>query len=205
MKIILFLFLFLSTCKGKSVRKDREFKGGTSRFEFSNLENLVSLEDLDDLDKCKTYDNHLQKGLWGEHSPANLVVNCIAYYVDKGVEPLCNLEKEVREEIRVERDSSRRKALEATLEEINYKRENYIENMYNLADPIYDSCNELKDTTEDGRERFNEDSKILGTLFNMSVNITVNRECRRIYGVIDSKINTACSGLNVSTKRKLLK
>jgi len=181
--------------------RERNYRGdeGGKSFEIPDIKKL-SLEELNKDKGCDKYENHTSISLFGKYSPTNPIVNCIAFFIDKGLEPLCSLEKEVEEETKVERDSLRREELEVTLEEISYEKEIYLESLYDMSDDVYDVCEETDENIEEGIDKLNR--RLLRSLVNLGKTVTVTRECNRIYGVIDSKISTACRGLDISKYRR---
>ena len=130
MKWIFFTIIFLlSSCKPFSLDdqrkpRTRDREEGNVRFENPGIDEIGLDEIRENKDDCGNYENHTSKSLFlGDKSPLNRTVNCIAYNIDKGLKPLCDLEKEVKEELKSTRDSRKEEALEIYLNDIENEKE----------------------------------------------------------------------------------
>ena len=204
MKWFSFIILFLLiSCKPYSLYNDRtpRFKDsdeGKISFDIPDIEEIGLDEIRKDKESCKNYDNHTSRSLvLGEKSPFNPIVNCIAYNIDKGIKPLCDLEKDVRSELDKTRDDYKARELEYYLDEIEAEKELFIDYIYALADPIYDTCADIEEDFADYTDKIKDDNKFLfGTVVDFAVDVTINSECRRVYRVMDSKAGLACIDLD---------
>lgn len=201
MKWIIFAVIFLlSSCKpyslddGKGPRV-RDNEKGRVKFDLPDIKEIGLDEIRENKDVCKDYENHTSKSLvLGENSPLNPVVNCIAYNIDKGLKPLCDLEKEVREELNNTRNDREAEELDIYLQDIEVEKELFVDHIYDIADPIYDFCEDVEDDIDDKVDEI--DNGIARALTGAIADLTVNAECRRVYRVMESKAGLACVNLD---------
>jgi len=211
MKWIIFLTLFLlGSCKPYSLEQTRDrtpevrdSEGGETEFEIPDIGEIG----LDEIrasreEDCENYTNHTSQSLvLGDNSPFNPVVNCIAYNIDKGLKPLCELEKDVREQLEKTRDNRKEEELELYLDQIEVEKDQFIDYIYGISDPIYDACADLEDSIDDKIDD-KIDSRAWRALTGTFFGLTFNSECHRIYRVMESKANSACANLNFSFRSR---
>jgi len=172
---------------------------GRPKFEIPDIEEIGLEEVRNNKDKCQDYTNHTSRSVFlGEVSWANPIVNCIAYNIDKGLKPLCEQEERAKEELRETRDDRYAEEIEAFLSELEDEKELFVDHIYELADPIYDSCEDMEDQIE---TRYIK-NRVAKTSYNLLGDILVNSECRRIYRVMESKANLACVNLDFRSFNK---
>lgn len=206
--ITLLLILFLVGCKpfsldensgDKNVARDEQGKDG--KFKIPKIEDFAV--DAVNNKKCHEYENHTSHNIFlGKHSPLNPVVNCVAYNIDEGLKPLCEVEKNVEEEIKREKNDRRKEELELFLEQAKDAKANYLDHLYEIADPIYDSCGDLEDELDEVTDKIKGKNDFAGVLYSLTTEVVINSDCRRLYNVIDSKVNLACSGIRFSSFRR---
>ena len=207
MKFITFLFiLFLVGCKpfslddtGRDKDRLKDDKGRDADFE---IPDIIDLDEIRDDEKCQDYVNHTsQSVILGDLSVLNPIVNCIAYYIDEGLKPLCALEEEVKEAVERERNDRKREELEAVLNQIENEKDNHLDYLYDISDPVFETCGDVEDLLADVSDDIEGKNdkiyrRLAATLFNLGVNTSVNSECPRLYRVIESRVNLACSGVS---------
>ena len=209
--LLCFILIFLMGCKSYDLDGDRERnprikkdKGDdtVTEFDFPEIENL----DLDEIRKnkktCSNYDNHtVQHPLLGSVAILNFAVNCIAYGIDKGLEPICEAEARAKEELDRSNDDDYTEALENYLENLENQKDDFIDDISEIADEFYDLCRDFED---EGKDEVNDTvsegwaRKGLNILFRT----VAIKDCERTYKVMDSKVELACSGINFEALHK---
>ena len=210
MKWIIFTIIFLlSSCKPYSLENERRPRAtnprvtdkekGRVKFEIPGIKEIGLDEIRENKDGCINYENHTSKSLvFGDNSPFNPIVNCIAYNIDKGLKPLCDLEKEVKEKLNSTRDRREEEELEIYLDDIGIEKELFIDHIYEIADPVYDYCEDFEDDLDDEIDEVG--NSFLRGLLGAATDLTINSECRRIYRVMESKAGLACIDLDFRSK-----
>jgi len=204
--IILLISFFLTACEPWSLENERvselqDDAEGRTRYEIPDIREIGLNEVRESTKKnCETYENHASRSIiLGKDSPFNAVVNCIAYNIDKGLKPVCDIEKEVREELDNERNSRRQEELEIYLEDIEAEKALFVDHIYDIADPVYESCADIEDHLDDEIDNIN--SGIGRALWGFVSDAAFNSECRRIYRVMESKAGLACVDLDFASRR----
>ena len=203
MKYFVFISVFfLFGCKPFSLEED-EFGEprvtddviGETDFEIPDIKDIGLNEIRKNKDECKNYENHSSKSvLYGDKSIVNEVINCIAYNIDKGVKPLCELEKSVKAEYDRTRDDRKKEELEIVLNQIEVEKDIFVESLEDIYEPAHKLCKSIEGSI--GNKIKKDANKNFKFILDSVADFTINTECKRLYRVVDSKAALVCIDLN---------
>jgi len=198
-----FIIFFLIACEPLSLDSERDViqDDGKGRPDFSppDIENLSGEEVRENKEGCKDYTNHTSRSpVWGNKSPFNPVVNCIAYNIDMGLKPICEQIEATRAELNKSgHDPRYQEEIEIYLQTLEEERALSVEYIYELSDPVYEACGDFEDFLDD--ETDNIGSNFLRTLGKGASDVFLNSECRRLYRVMEGKANLSCGNIDFSS------
>ena len=211
MRIITLLFctaILSSSCNPLSLTEERDKRDrnplsidtakGKDNFTFPELKDISAGEIISKAKKnCKDYKTSFFSVL-GKHSLTRPIANCIAKAIDEGLKPLCEDEQKAKELLRYyERKDNEAGIAEteeylADLEELKYETTDEI---YYMADIVYDQCEEWEEDQEQGIE--DEDDTLQKFLRRAGKFLTAS-ECGGLRRSIDHKARTVCKNLDFS-------
>ena len=207
--LFLLIILALGSCTpldhaGDDTRaRDRDEAKGEPEWtlpDIGELEDPRKIRESLDQGSCSDYENNVHVSILGKNSWLKPLSNCIAYNIDKGLKPLCELEENVKDSLGNSRDEE---ALEDYLILIEEEKEAFLDYIYEISDEIYEFCGDIEDLYDQevkSWERPNDKigERMLKRFLELGGDLVINRECRSVYRSIDFKAKSACRGLNLS-------
>ena len=191
--------------------RDRDSREDTARGETRwEIPDIQTLEDPRsvraglDQESCSDYSNTVHVSALGKISPARPIANCIAYNIDKGLKPLCELERDARDILDETDDRDDRDALDEYLVIVEEEKDIFLDYIYEISDIFYDTCGDIDDYLDNEYKSWEDPTdktfERMGKRFlQLGLEVSVSGECKSLYRSIDYKARIACRGLNIST------
>ena len=212
MKIITLLFfsaLLISSCNpldlnedGKKRDRKNDFRiddvPGKDSFSLPNLRDISGAEVVKSTEKdCKDYKTPFVSVL-GKASIARPIANCIAKAIDEGLAPLCEDEEKAKKLLEYyEKENNDRgiEEVEEYLADIDDLKYDTADEIYLLADDIFDQCEEWD---EDIKAEIEAEDDWGDKLLRRTLKFVTNSECQGLRRSMDHKARTVCKNLNFS-------
>ena len=169
------------------------FSSFATDFELPEIDKMGLDEVRENRKECATYTNHTIKM---ENSPLfrllSPVLNCFAYNIDYGLEPICEAENLAKEELERSNDEGYTDALESYLDDLENQKKDFIDVIYKLHNGIL--CDEFGDEFGDDVDEIGE-SQVSRSLITGS-RVALLKDCERVPQVMVSKVEKTCYGIN---------
>ena len=172
------------------------FSSFATDFELPEIDKMGFDKVQENRKECATYMNHTIKVENPFFNLSRPTLNCFAYNIDYGLEPICELENLAKEELERSNDEDYTDALESYLDDLENQKKDFIDVIYNLYDGIFNVCAALdKGLNEFDKEVMNEFDKELESSTILVASRLV-KECKHVYRVMESKVDKTCYGIN---------
>ena len=197
------VLIFLLGCKSYDLEDDRKTRvpninndnDSVTDFDFPEIEDLGLDEIRENRKECYKYTNHTAKHtLFRDKALFTPIVNCIAYNIDYGLEPICEAENRAKEELKRSNDDDYTDAIEEYLDDLEDQKFDFIEDIFDVADDFEDVCDDLED--EISKEVNEIGERWVRSLAKAGTRLALVKDCERVSKVMINKSDRACSGIN---------
>ena len=202
--LLCFTLIFLMGCNLYDLGADKERTPGIKRdkdgavteFDFPDIKDLGLDEVRKNRKNCASYKNHtLKNHILEDKALFNSIVNCMAYSIDKGLDPICEAELQAKEELERSNSEAYTEAIEDYLDVLEEQKGDFIDDIRVLSDEFFELCEgDLAGWIDEEIDKSN--SSLKRAILKGFDNIAVTGDCRRVYRAMDSKVNGPCSGIN---------
>ena len=164
------------------------FSSFATDFELPEIDKMGLDEVRENRKECATYTNHTIKM---ENSPLfrllSPVLNCFAYNIDYGLEPICEAENLAKEELERSNDEGYTDALESYLDDLENQKKDFID-IIKLHDGML--CDEFGDDVDEIGE------SQVRSLIKTGNRVALLKDCERVSKVMESKVDKTCYGIS---------
>ncbi|MCY4321532.1 MAG: hypothetical protein OXC37_03890 [Bdellovibrionaceae bacterium] len=206
--LLIFSTFLISSCspidlddrRDKRDRYRTDTAEGNIDFNFDPIEEISELEVAKKTLKedCSEYKNVISLSILGNLSPTKGIRSCIAKFIDEGVKPICEQEKQAlkqREYYENKRNEEAVYDIDEYLLYLDESKYDLTDDIFEMADLVDDQCEDFRDEIE---EREDGDPNFFENLGLNLIDLVGTSECRSIRQVLDTKGRNPCTSFDFS-------